>query len=177
DEAGGMSWHLPDDVSVGSARATTEKATVLRASSKPVFTIPTRTAAARRAIASGQIEMRGWITAIGRKVLKVLVIPLVADLLGSPMEKIVAAVERKHSQNLIRSVDAKNYRQKVCAVVCLFDLCAGNRSLLVIHGIVSPTDGMLSRLPQPAMEALVKQYSGRVTVYDHFIAFMDPDEP
>src|SRR6202034_554150 len=37
DEAGGMSWHLPDDVSVGSARATTEKATVLRASSKPVF--------------------------------------------------------------------------------------------------------------------------------------------
>jgi hypothetical protein len=176
DESGGMSWHLPDDVSVGSARATTENARVLRASSKPVFTIPTRTAAARRAIASGQMEMRGWITAIGRKVLKVLVIPLVADLLGSPMEKIVAAVERKHSQNLIRSVDANNYRQKVSFPFSNWSSLAGNRSLLVIHGIISSTEGMLSRLPQPAMEALVKQYSGRVIAYDHFTLSLDPDE-
>jgi hypothetical protein len=69
------------------------------------------------------------------------------------MEKIVAAVERKHSQNLIRSVDANNYRQKVSFPFSNWSSLAGNRSLLVIHGIISSTEGMLSRLPQPAMEA------------------------
>jgi CHAT domain len=176
DEAGGMSWHLPDDVSIGSAKATTENAELLRASSKPTFTIPTRTAAARRAIASGQMEMRGWITAIGRKVLKVLVIPLVADLLADPTDKIVAAVERKHAQNVIRSVDANNYRQKVSLPFSNWSSLAGKRTLLIIHGIISSTDGMLNKLPQRAMEALVKKYSGRVIGFDHFTLSLDPDE-
>ena len=176
DEAGGMSWHLPDDISVGSAKGTTENAGALRASSNPTFTIPTRTAPARRAIASGQMEMRGWITALGRKVFKVLVIPLVADLLANPMDKIVAAVERRRSQNLIRSVDANNYRQKVTVPFSDWSSLADKRSLLIVHGIISSTDGMLSKLPQTAMEALVAQYSGRVIGYDHFTLSLDPDD-
>jgi hypothetical protein len=176
DEAGGMSWHLPDDASFGSPKATSENAGMLRASSKPTFTIPTRTAAARRAIGSGQMEMRGWITALGRKVLKVLVIPLVADLLADPMDKIVAAVERRHAQNLIRPVDVNNYREKVTLPFTDWSSLAGKRSLLIIHGIISSTDGMLSKLPQTAMEALVKQYSGHVIGYDHFTLSLDPDE-
>jgi hypothetical protein len=112
DEDGGMSWHLPDGLSVGSAKSKESAETgEFRSTTKAVFTIPTRTAVARRAIDSGQTDMRGWITAIGLKVLKVLVIPLVSDLLASPIEKIVGAVERKHAQNLIRPIDLENYRR------------------------------------------------------------------
>ena len=177
DEAGGMSWHLPDGLSVGSVRSEESSETrEFRGTTKAVFTIPTRTAAARRAIDSGQTEMRGWITAIGRKVLKVLVIPLAADLLASPIEKIVGAVERKHAQNLIRPVDLENYRDKVTTPFQDWASLAGKRSLLIVHGIISSADGMLSKLPATAMEALVRQYGGRLIAYDHFTLSLDPDQ-
>jgi hypothetical protein len=120
--------------------------------------------------------MRGFITAIGRKVLKVFAIPIVAELLAKPMESIVGAVERKHSQNLIRGVNAGNYNQRVSSPFTNWASPAGKRSLLVVHGIISSTDGMLSKLPANAMAALANQYEGRVIAYDHFTLSMDPDQ-
>jgi hypothetical protein len=176
DEAGGLSWHLPDDFDTASEDQSIKDEVVMRVSSKRTFTIPTRTAAARRGLDSGQAQMRGFITAIGRKVLKVFVIPIVAKVLAKPMENIVGAVERKHSQNLIRGVNAGNYNQRVTTPFTNWGSLAGKRSLLVVHGIISSTDGMLSKLPASAMAALANQYDGRVIAYDHFTLSMDPDQ-
>jgi hypothetical protein len=176
DEAGGLSWHLPDDFETASADQSIKDDLVMRVSAKRSFTIPTRTAAARRGIDSGQAQMRGFITAIGRKVLKVFVIPIVAEVLAKPMENIVGAVERKHSQNLIRGVTAANYNQRVSTPFTDWASLAGKRSLLVVHGIISSTDGMLSKLPLDALAALSFQYERRVIAYDHFTLSMDPDQ-
>lgn len=176
DEAGGLSWHIPDDFDAATASQSVKDELVMRVSTKRSFTIPTRTAAAWRGLDSGQAQMRGVITAIGRKVLKVFVIPIVAEVLAKPMESIVGAVERKHSQNLIRGVTTGDYNQKVTAPFTNWGSIAGKRSLLVVHGIISSTDGMLSKLSANAMGALANQYDGRVIAYDHFTLSVDPDQ-
>jgi hypothetical protein len=177
DEAGGMSWHLPDGTPRpgSSAEVAADDEDGFRGPVGTVFTIATRTAAARRGAESGQTEMRGLITAIGRKVLKVLILPIAAELLAKPLEKIVAAVERKHSQNLIRLVNAQNYRQRVTEPFRDWSSLPGKRSMLIVHGIISSTDGMLSKLPAEAMQEFVRRYEGRVLGYDHFTLSMDPD--
>jgi len=174
DESGGMSWHLPEGLEVGAPEKEEEES--YRAGQKAVFTIPARTGAARASQESGPTEMRGWVTAIGRKVLKVLVIPLAAKALGNPTEKIVQVVERKHSQNLIRPLDVTNYQKKVTTPFQDWKSLSGKRALLIVHGIISSTDGMLHHLPSPAMKALQDSYQGRVVGYDHFTLSIDPDE-
>jgi hypothetical protein len=174
DESGGMSWHLPEGLEVGAPEEEEEES--YRAGQKAVFTIPARTGAARASQESGPTEMRGWVTAIGRKVLKVLVIPLAAKALANPTEKIVQVVERKHSQNLIRPLDVTNYQKKVTTPFQDWKSLSGKRALLIVHGIISSTDGMLHRLPSAAMKALQDRYQGRVVGYDHFTLSIDPDE-
>jgi CHAT domain len=173
DEAGGMSWHLPDNLVTN--RMATEKDDEVRSLGQTTFTIQTRTAPARRSTESGQTEMRGWITAIGRKVLKVLVLPVAAELLANPVEKIVAAIERKHAQNLIRPVSVDNYRQKITTPFEDWPSLAGKRALLIVHGIISSTDGMLSKLPPSAMQDIIRRYEGRVIASDHYTLSLDPD--
>jgi len=175
DEAGGMSWHLPEGLGRATGAADEEEETY-RAGQKAVFTIPARTVAARESKESGPSEMRGWVTAIGRKVLKVLVIPLAAKALAKPIEKIVEVVERKHSQNLIRPVDFTNYQKRITTAFQDWKSLSGKRALLIVHGIISSTDGMLHRLPSAALKALHEKYEGRVLGYDHYTLSIDPDE-
>ncbi len=178
DEAGGMSWHLPDGWPL--TRAHSPKAVpsegAFRGAGKSVFTIPSRTVAARRSLESGQASFRGLITSIGRKVLKVFVIPLAADLLANPLEKIVSAVERRHAQDLIRPVTSDNYDQKVTTSFQRWSSLAGKRALLIVHGLFSSTQGMLNLLPRAAMDGFLKKYEGRVIAYDHLTLSKDPDE-
>jgi len=175
DEAGGMSWHLPEGLGRTASRADEEEETY-RSRQKAVFTIPARTAAARESQESGPSEMRGWVTALGRKVLKVLVIPLASKALAKPTEKIVEVVERKHSQNLIRPVDLENYQNKITSPFQDWKSLSGKRALLIVHGIISSTDGMLHRFPSAALKALQDKYEGRVLGYDHYTLSIDPDK-
>ncbi len=178
DEAGGMSWHLPDGLPVTPATQTRKVRAegVLRAPKKAVFTIPARTAEAQRTLRSSGHQWRGLVTAIGRKVLKVFVIPLAAKLLADPVQKIVGAIERRHIQEVIRPVNADNYTQKVTTPFSDWSSLAGQRALLIVHGIISSSDGMLSRLPRPSMESLAQRYEGRVIAFDHLTLSKDPEE-
>jgi hypothetical protein len=176
DEAGGLTWHLPDDFGAERTGSAIMDAKTVRSSRRRTFTIATRTAAARQGLDSGQVQMRGIITAIGRKVLKVFVIPLVAKVMEKPIENIVGPVERRHSQNLIRGVNAINFQQRVNTPFSDWQSLATQRTLLIVHGIISSTEGMLSKLPANAMSALTSQYGGRVIGYDHFTLSADPDQ-
>jgi hypothetical protein len=69
----------------------------MRATTNPIFTIPTRTVAARQAVAGTQqpSHLRGFITKWGRKIFKVLVLPIASELLAKPLEWIVGKIESK----------------------------------------------------------------------------------
>jgi len=167
DESGGMSWHLPKTRhSNGGTRA---------ASSAPArFTIETRTVAAQRSLA-GRPGERGDVTKLGRKIFKVLVVPL-SKLLAKPVESIVGKIERKHRQNLIRALTPDNYSSRVAREFTNWSQLGTGKSLLVVHGILSTTEGMLSLLPKEEMAELHRRYEGRVIGFDHLTLTEDPED-
>jgi hypothetical protein len=112
DESGGLSWHFAE----GSRLTQEEKDLLesrgmLRDSETPTFIIPGRTTAAREGLTSGppQGALRGFITKIGRKVLKVLVIPVAAKVLDKPVELLAGAIEARIRQNRVWQLTPDNY--------------------------------------------------------------------
>lgn len=177
DESGGVSWHFPDGFFETPAPAAATRS-ALRATPDAVFTIPTRTVAAREVV-TGPREpslMRGIITKWGRKIFKVFVIPVLAPLLEKPMELIVGKIEEKYRKDLIRPVTVENYRTADTPPFADWGSLDGQRSLLVIHGIFSTTHGMLSLLPKEAMTELSQLYQGRLIAYDHLTVTKDPED-
>jgi hypothetical protein len=167
DEAGGMSWHRPDAVSGG-----------FRSTQRARFTIATRAIAAAVALdrqRKGGVP-RGPLTKLGRKLFKVLVVPIASAVLGDPVASIVGAIERKHRQNLVRSLTPDNYRLRVTDPFADWSALSRGRSLLVVHGIFSSTEGMLAGLPKDAMRELVRSYHGRVIAFDHLTLAQDPEQ-
>src|SRR5262249_3505430 len=79
DESGGMSWHMPDAVSRASRNTQPAR-----------FTIATRSIASAVALDRQRKSgiPRGPLTKLGRKLFKVLVIPLASAALGDPLATI-----------------------------------------------------------------------------------------
>jgi len=175
DESGGVSWHFPDGF---FEKPRTSRTTGFRALPRGAFTftIPARTVKAQRAFDHDRVVTRGLLTKWGRKILKVLVIPLVSSLLADPLEAIVGAIERKYRQDLIRPLTPDNYKRKVTEPFEAWDSLAAGPALLVIHGIFSSTDGVLSLLPPAAMDRLYSHYQGRVIAFDHLSVSTHPEQ-
>lgn len=180
DESGGLSWHFAEQA---TPPIRTQRASRLRSpsnSNKPRFVIPLRTQAARKA-ARGQntpTRFRGPITKWGRKILKVLVLPVAAHLLSDPFESLVGAIERRKRSDRIWRLTPDNYDKAPEAGTEFRDWAEfdGKPALLVIHGIFSSVEGMLSGLPRAAMERLVHEYDGRVVAFNHLSVSKTPEE-
>ena len=150
DESGGLSWHFADRQ---TEPPTTPARPGLRATPAPRFVIPLRTAPARKSAASviASTRLRGPITKWGRKVFKVLVMPLAAESLGRPLQALVSEVERRHRAECIWRVTSDSYTRSPTPPDDEFRewaALAGKRSLLIIHGIFSSVEGMLALLPR-----------------------------
>jgi CHAT domain len=174
DESGGLSWHF-------AAPAAKPRLRGLRmpAQSSPVFVIPARTVAARGAIRAGggsPAKVRGIFTKFGRKIFKVIVMPVAAALLESPVQSIVGAIERRHRADRIWEPTPSTYASGPTGDAVDWGRFAGKRSLLLVHGIFSTVEGMLSALPRPAMEELYAGYDGRVLAYNHISVAKSPEE-
>jgi hypothetical protein len=180
DESGGLSWHFPDRFfeTANPTATVADNVPALRATPEPVFTIPTRTVAARKVVAGAgeSANLRGPITKWGRKIFKVLVIPLVAPLLAKPLDLIVGKIERKYRRDLVRPLTVENYRAAIDTPFRDWTALDGKRSLLIIHGIFSSTDGMLSMLPHTAMTEFAQFYQGRIIAYDQLTVSKSPEE-
>lgn len=180
DESGGVSWHFPDGflerAKVGRSPEGTQRS-VRRAAHGATFTIRTRTAGARRAFATGQpsTRLRGPIVKLGRKIFKVLMVPL-SKVIARPLEKIVGRIEGKKRQELIRRLTADDYRRLVTEPFSDWKSLDGKRSLLVVHGIFSSTHGMLSGFPPMAMERLIAAYGGRAIALDQITVSRSPEQ-
>jgi CHAT domain len=178
DESGGLSWHFPDGFGAGPGRAPLTRGGRGLRPTRTTFTIPGRTVAARQAGAVNRppAHLRGPITKIGRKIFKVLVIPLLSPLIEKPVQEIVEKIECKHRQNLVRRVTPDNYNTAVTDAFADWSGLAGQRALLIVHGIFSNTHGMLSEFPRADMEELCQRYGGRVIALDQLTVCNSPED-
>lgn len=175
DESGGVSWHFPDGFQTSAA----QPATVFRGpAGRPTFTIATRTAVSQAALAAGEDvgRFRGPITKLGRKIFKVLAIPFLDPLLAAPVQWLGAKIEARYRQEVIRSLTPDNYRIKVSAPFTDWEALQGKRSLLMVHGIFSSTEGVLAQMPRKMIEHLGAIYEGRLLAFDQLSVSCSPEE-
>ncbi len=180
DESGGISWHFAEGALLTPAQREVMQKRGLRMSltTEPVFIIPTRTGEAQTALRGSQAPsaLRGPITKWGRKIFKILVMPVAAALLEKPVQMIVGSIEKKHRQNPIWGLRPDTYTASPSAEYQEWVNLDTKPSLLVVHGIFSTVEGMLSGLPRQAMEELFKAYEGRVIGFNHLSVTESPEE-
>jgi hypothetical protein len=178
DESGGLSWHFAEDAFLTPEQRQRLLQRGLRAPLPNRFVIRARTGEARATLANGvpRGSLRGPITKIGRKILKILVIPVADVLLGKPIEMMVRAVEERKRRNLIWQITPDTYKSSPTAPITDWSQLTQGRTLLVVHGILSSVEGMLSGLPRSAMERWCEAYQGRVIAFDHLSVVASPED-
>ncbi len=166
-EDGTLTWHLPDDVGHSVDDVTT------RAGERRSYTIPRQVVPGESA--DGQ---RGLVGAIGRKLFKVLVFPLIDPLLGAVGDYFAGRWEEANRRNLLRTLDVPGYRSRDARALTAGDwprLAAGP-ALLFVHGTASQCHSGFQRIPEDTMTALQERYEGRVLGFDHFTVSQTPTE-
>ena len=179
DESGGLSWHFAENSRLtAEQRQRLEERGLLRDEGPATFRIPARTSAARDSLTSGPPRgaLRGPITKIGRKILKVLVIPLASKVLEKPVEILAGAIESRIRRNRVWRLTPDNYTKSPDADFTDWQSLDGKPTLLIVHGIFSSVEGMISKLRRNAMERWVNHYEGRVIAFNHLSVTLSPEE-
>lgn len=166
DENGVMSWHFPvqEDNSVD----------VTRGAATRTYVIPRRVET--QEISAAEAGSRGIIGAIGKKVLKVIVFPLVDPLIGAVGDFFAKKWEARNRPYGIRTFTPGNY-QRPAGEAIVDEAWAGlsaGKSLLFVHGTFSRADSAFAGLDLETMEQLYDRYQGRVFAFDHPTLSDDP---
>lgn len=179
DESGGLSWHFANNVTQQLPEQEPARGLRSTATGAPTFIIPMRGTAARQAISAGggnAEKLRGPITKWGRKIFKVLVLPVAAPLLEKPVQSIVGKIEQKYRSNLVWAPTPSSYQATPAEPFTDWTSLGGKRALLLVHGIFGSVEGMLSGLPRSFMEELHARYEGRVLAFNHLSVTASPED-
>ena len=166
-EDGSLSWHLADDVPPVAAPD--------RGGERRTYRIP-------RAVVPVDerepAERRGILGAVGKKVLKVLVFPLVDPVLGKVGDLFAKRWEAKNRLNRVRWMTVEGYRSSVAAPFSAADWARlrEGRALVLVHGTFSTPHGGFGSLPKATMTALHEAYGGRVVAFEHHSVSVTPTE-
>ena len=166
-EDGSLSWHLPDDVPPSAVPD--------RGGERRTYRIPREVVPADEREPAGD---RGVLGAVGRKILKVLVFPLVDPVLGKVGDFFARRWEDKNRLNRVRWMTVDGYASAEAAPFGDADwatLRAG-RALLLVHGTFSTAHGAYGHLPRTTMAALHETYGDRVIALDHHSVSVTPAE-
>lgn len=111
---------------------------------------------------------RGLTGAIGTKILKVLVFPLVREGAGWVGARFAEFVENRRHPHRLRAAGPDDYRAPApeLSAEALAQMGTG-RALLLLHGTFSSTHGAFGELPVATMRELHAAYEGRVLAFDH----------
>jgi hypothetical protein len=166
-EDGSLSWHFPEDVPPAEVPS--------RGGDRRSYRVP------RAVVEPAEREPsahRGLLGAIGTKVLKVLVFPLVDPLLGRVGDFFASRWEQRHRLNRVRWMDVDDYGRPTGASFEPADWArlGGGRALLFVHGTFSTAHGAFGALPRAAMATLHDRYDGRVAAFDHHSVSVSPRE-
>jgi hypothetical protein len=179
DDSGGLSWHFAENSRLTpEQRKSQEQRGVFRDEGPATFRIPARTTAARECLLSGPPRgaLRGPITKIGRKILKVLVIPLASKILEAPVELLAGSIEGRVRHNRVWRVTGENYAKGPDGDFTDWASLDGKPALLLVHGIFSSVEGMINKLPRAAIERWIKHYEGRVIAFNHLSVTLSPED-
>ena len=166
-EDGSLSWHLADDVPPEAAPD--------RGGDRRTYRIP------KAVVPPDELEgdaHRGIVGAIGKKVLKVLVFPLVDPILGKVGDHFARKWEEKNRLNRVRWMTVDGYRSGQAPSFTAADWATlrEGRGLLLVHGTFSTAHGGFGGIPRETMAALHEEYDGRVAAYDHHSISVTPKE-
>ncbi|HZD75134.1 MAG TPA: alpha/beta hydrolase [Actinomycetota bacterium] len=166
-EDGSLSWHLPDDIPAEPA------AVAARGGERRTFRVPRAVVAADTGGAD-----RGIIGALGKKLLKLLVFPLVDPLVGAVAERYAGRWEQRHRRNRVRVFGPDDYRDPNARSLQPEDWArlSRGRALLFLHGSMSQSHTGFATLPQPLVRALHEHYDGRVAAFDHHTISVTPTD-
>jgi hypothetical protein len=158
-EDGTQTWHLPDDIPAET------DALVTRGADRRIYRIP-RTVMPTAAADPGT---RGLVVAIGKKVLKVLVFPIVEKGVAIIAEKIAGHWEDSHRPYRLRTFTPDDYTSPDGRELGDENWAAlgSGRSLMFIHGTFSRAYTGFGRMPRAVMTELHERYGGRVFAFDH----------
>lgn len=165
DEAGALQWHFPleDDLTV-------QPSTTRGAAGSKVFRIPREIAIPPQA---PQVEKRGLVSMIGRKLLKVLIYPVADAVLGPLTEFAIGKWENHKHDHCIRRylsggwlpIKADDWTE-----------LAGGRALLFVHGTFSTTEAAFGGLAPTTLNALAARYANRIFAFDHPTLSVGPED-
>jgi pimeloyl-ACP methyl ester carboxylesterase len=164
-EDGSLSWHLPE---------IPPEEVPSRGGESRTYRIP-RQVVAPETDGGGQ---RGLLGAVGKKLLKVLVFPLVDPVLGTIGNHFAARYEEKHARAALRPWGVEDYRLREVPDLLPErwpDLASGV-SLLMIHGTFSTAQSAFSNLTQETVQELHNRYGGRVFALDHHTISVTPSD-
>jgi hypothetical protein len=123
-------------------------------------------------------ETRGLLGALGKKILKVLVFPLVDPLIGAVSHFFVGRWEERKRPYGLRSFTPDNYATAAAPPLGddAWPRLSAAPALLMIHGTNSRSYVAFGGLAPACVAALHSRYQGRVFAFDHFTLSHDPRE-
>lgn len=162
DEAGVLNWALARDPqgAVAPTRGEAGKRTywIRRA-------VPTPTAGGPR----------GLVGTLGKKLLQVLVFPLVDPVLGKIASTFARKWEAANRPYGVRTFTPSNYTQPGGALTDAdWARLSQGRALLFVHGTFGRAHGAFPTLPSAVLAQLEQRYGGRLFAFDHFTISDDP---
>ncbi len=168
-EDGSLTWHLPDDIDPDQVPS--------RGGDRRTYRVP-------RAVVTGEPTdsqtsgQRGILGALGSKLLKVLVFPLIDPVLGRVGDHFASRWEEKNRRNLVRWFSPVGFRALEATAFAStdWDRVRGGAALLFVHGTFSQAHWAFPGLPDDTMAELHRRYDGRVFALDHHTVSKTPDE-
>lgn len=165
DESGALTWSFAVDEAgeVDTVRGQATRTYVVRRRVPP--TPPSSVAATR-----------SFTTAVGKKILKVLVFPLLDPLIGEVGERFVRRWEEKKRPYGVRRFGPDDFTLPGGTPLTAEDWrrLEQGRSLLFVHGTFSRAHSGFGGLSRDTMAELHRRYEGRLFAFDHFTLSHDP---
>jgi hypothetical protein len=168
DETGVLTWHLPLDEQQRIETPATRGAGRMKR-----FLIP---ATRPRPAAADATAQRSLLGVIGRKLLKVLVYPLLDPVVGMISEAFAEHWETAKRPYGLRDFSPGNFRDPAGPALAPADwgrLAAGP-SLLFIHGTFSTAHSAFAEISDDTFAELHHRYGGRVFAFNHYTLSHDP---
>jgi pimeloyl-ACP methyl ester carboxylesterase len=140
-----------------------------------------RTVPPEPAPSDGEETLRGPLRTVGKKVVEVVVFPLIDPVFGRVGRSFAANWEQSCRPYMMRSITRENYRNGDPAEIpslgpADWRRLAGGRALLLLHGTFSRAHEAFAALPPPTVKRWEQLYGGRVFAFDHFTLSHSPRE-
>ncbi len=163
-EDGSLTWHLPDSFDAQD--------TPSRGGERRTYRVPRAVVLAE----SAEGDQRGILGALGSKLFKVLVFPLIDPVLGTVGNHFAGRWEEHYRRNQVRWIGVDTLRSREVPAFGDPDWARATRgtALLFVHGTTAMSHTAFTALPAAVLTELTRRYEGRVFALDHFTVSVTP---